>query len=128
MQVLDASAVVDLLLRNRRGRQVAQHLEDDLVAPELLDVEVTSAMARLTRGGLISESEARQALGALVRLPARRISTTPLVPRVWELRQALRVADAFYVACATALAAPLLTTDARLGSASIPGLTVIVVR
>ena len=128
MLVLDASAVVDLLLRNPRGLRVAQQLDDGLVAPELLDVEVTSALARLVRADRVSEPEARSALGRLVRLPARRVSAAPLGPRVWELRESLRIADAFYVACAAMLGLPLLTTDARLGAAAVPGVTVTVVR
>lgn len=128
MLVLDASAVVDLLLRNPRGRRVAERLDDALAAPDLLDVEVTSAFARLVRGDRIAAPEARRALAGLIRLPARRISTSLLVSRVWELRETVRIADGFYVACAAALGASLLTTDARIGAASIPGVTVTVVR
>jgi predicted nucleic acid-binding protein len=126
--VLDASAVVDLLLRNPRGRRVAERLDDALVAPDLLDVEVTSAFARLVRADSVSADDARRALAGLVRLPARRVHTALLVASAWELRQVVRVADAFYVACAAVLGVPLLTTDTRIGGASVPGVTVVVVR
>ena len=128
MLVLDASAAVDLLLRNARGRRVADRLEDALVAPDLLDVEVTSALARLVRAGSVTERDATQAVAGLLRLPARRISAALLVTLVWQLRENLRVADAFYVACAQTLGAALLTTDTRIGAASVPGVTVTVVR
>ena len=50
MIVLDASAVVELLLDTVTGRRVAMLIEDaalGLHAPHLLDVEVVSALRRL---------------------------------------------------------------------------------
>ena len=50
MIVLDASAAVELLLGTPVGARVAGLIESDaLLAPELLDVEVVSAVARLVR-------------------------------------------------------------------------------
>ena len=64
---------------------------------------------------------------ALNRLPLRGIPHRPLTARAWDLRDRVRVADAYYVACAEWARASLLTTDARLGRAALPGLTVTVV-
>ncbi len=63
---------------------------------------------------------AKVALSDLAALPVRRISHRPLVERCWELRHAVTVYDAAYVALAEALEIPLLTADARLSRA--PGL------
>ena len=59
MLVLDASAAVDVLARTIRGERVAEHLtRDDVAAPELLDVEVLSALWRLVRAGVLTEGAA----------------------------------------------------------------------
>src|SRR5687768_4201836 len=52
--VLDASAIVELLLGTARGRAVASRLEDPAVGlhvPHLADVEVTQALRRYEREG-----------------------------------------------------------------------------
>jgi predicted nucleic acid-binding protein len=59
-------------------------------------------------------------LGDLTVLPVRRVSHRLLVQRCWELRRAVTVYDAAYVALAEALGIALLTADARLSRA--PGL------
>jgi len=126
--VVDASAVVDLLLRKDLGRRVAAHLSDALVAPDLLYVEVCSAFARFVRAGSVDARAADDAVRRLARLPVTPTSSSLLMTRAWQLRDRVRMADAFYVACALAFRAPLLTTDSRLGAAALPGVTVTVVR
>jgi predicted nucleic acid-binding protein len=126
--VVDASAVVDVLLETGRGRRVAALLDDALVAPELLYVEVCSALARLVRANAIDKRDGDLAMRRAVRMPVTPMSNALLASRAWQLRERVRVSDAFYAACALAFAAPLLTTDARLGAAPLPGVTVTVVR
>jgi len=123
--VLDASAAVELLLGTDRGRRVAAHLRDELVvSPELLDVEVASAAARLERQAVLDRAGADEVVELLAGLPVDRVPHELLLPRAWALRGSLRLADAFYVACAQACSAVLLTCDARLarglnGSAAV---------
>ncbi len=126
--VIDASAVVELLLRTPRGVAVAERLERDMLAPELLDVEVVSACARLVRSGAVAPGHADAVVRQLVRFPADRIAHAPLITSVWALRDRVRVADAFYVACAAAFRAPLLTCDARLAAAPLARTAVLLVR
>jgi predicted nucleic acid-binding protein len=49
--------------------------------------------------------------------PVHRYSHDVLLPRIWELRRNVTACDAAYVALSEALAAPLVTCDARLKSA-----------
>lgn len=91
-----------------------------LTAPELIDLEVLSVWRRQVAGGSMKAGRAKVALSDLAALPVRRISHRPLVERCWELRHAVTVYDAAYVALAEALEIPLLTADARLSRA--PGL------
>ncbi|MGH8893691.1 MAG: type II toxin-antitoxin system VapC family toxin [Actinomycetes bacterium] len=129
MIVLDASAAVDLLLRNAVGRRVQElFARDELVlAPELIYVEVVSAMTRLVRAGTLADRDAVARINLLHRMPIRRLPHRPLVRRVWELHDRVRISDGFYVACAELVGGALLTTDQRLGRAALPGVTITVV-
>jgi predicted nucleic acid-binding protein len=129
MLVLDASAAVDLLLRSPRGRRVAEQLRSgDVAAPELIDVEVCSALARLQRGGAVTAVEADTAVRRLAAMPVRRLQHLLVLPVAWSLRDRVRVADAFYVACAHVTSGALVTCDARLAAAPLPGVPVTLVR
>ena len=125
MLVLDASAAVDLLARTTRGTQVAEQLaDDDVAAPELLDVEVLSGLWRLVRAGELTEAAAHTAAARLGTMPVLRISHRLLSEQAWALRHRVRMADAFYVSCAGLVGGVLITTDRRLARAPLPGVSV----
>ncbi len=128
MIVLDASAVVELVLGTEAGMEVARHLDDPEVglhAPHLLDVEVAQVVRRYVMSGAVTEERGRLALESLQSLDVERHGHEALLPRVWDLRENLTAYDAVYVALAEALDADLLTRDQRL--ANVPGLPVRVV-
>jgi predicted nucleic acid-binding protein len=121
MLVIDASAATDLLL----GRPAASAVEREIVAhefdlhsPHLLDIEVLSALRRLVRTGRTSATRADEAITDLLDLPVERYAHEVLAPRIWELRDNVSAYDAAYLALAEVVAAPLLTTDARLATAA----------
>lgn len=123
MTVLDASAVVEVLLGTALGRSVADRIADprlSLDAPHLLDVEVAQALRRLVNAGELEVEAAAVALDDLRALDIERHAHEPLLDRVWALRDNLTVYDAVYVALAEALDTTLLTCDARVGRA--PGI------
>lgn len=123
MIVLDASAVVELLLGTAPGRAVGSRLADPALGvhvPHLVDVEVAQALRRYVREGEIDAAEAVDALESLGELDVERHSHEPLLDRVWALRDNLTAYDAVYVALAEALDATLLTCDRRLARA--PGM------
>lgn len=123
MIVVDASAVLELLLRTPASRVVETRLFDGretLHAPHLLDVEVAQVIRRYASKSEIAPERGREVLVDLVDLPLRRYPHDILLPRIWELRENLTAYDAAYVALAEALEAPLLTRDKRL--AGSPGL------
>lgn len=120
MIVLDASAVVELLLGTPIGRQLAERLRFpriSLHAPHLVDIEVTQAVRRYVRAGALPADRGRLALEHLAELDLERYPHTPLLPRIWALRENLTAYDATYVALAEVLEAPLLTTDKHLATA-----------
>ncbi|GAA4846789.1 hypothetical protein GCM10023221_26860 [Luteimicrobium xylanilyticum] len=127
--VLDASAAVNTLVPGMLREATWRHLDGaELVAPALVDTEVLSAVARLERGGTISEAEANEAVDAWLRLPLDRVPGEVVAREVWGLRRTIRVADAHYVALARLLDAPLLTADTRLARAPLTGVTLVVVQ
>lgn len=91
---------------------------EQLVAPELVDLEVLSTLRRAVRGGRLDERRSGQALDDLAALPLRRIPHLPLLARAWGLRDNLTAYDAAYVALAESLRALLLTADGGIGKAS----------
>jgi predicted nucleic acid-binding protein len=124
MIVLDASALVELLLGTSAGRAVAARIADpevSLHAPNLADIEVAQTLRRYVREGEIDVASARAALGDLRALDVERHAHEPLLDRVWALRENLTAYDAVYVALAEVLDAKLLTCDGRLARA--PGLS-----
>ena len=123
MIVLDASAIVELLVGTSRGRAIAVRIADpalSLHVPHLADVEVAQALRRYEREGDIEAHEAASAIDHLGQLDLERHSHEPLLRRVWALRENLTAYDAVYVALAEALDTKVLTCDGRLARA--PGL------
>ena len=130
MIVLDASAIVELLLATRRGGAIAARLADpalSLHVPHLADVEVVQALRRYVRDGELDAASARSAIEDLGALDLERHPHEPLLDRVWALRQNLTAYDAAYVALAEALDAILLTCDGHLARAPGVGRRVEVV-
>jgi predicted nucleic acid-binding protein len=110
-----AAVFVDDGLSGQTAR--ARLRNEDVAAPELADLEVTSALRGLLRAGKIDRRRGAAALADLGRLPIRRAPHGKLLKRWWELRDNLSVYDASYVALAEMLDATLLTTDVRLSRA-----------
>lgn len=120
MIVADASAVVDLLTGDVERRQAIRdefHAARGVHAPDLLTLEVLSALARATRRKAMTAPEQQAALDVYASLRISRHRSHPLWPRIALLTARHSSYDAAYVALAEMLDAPLLTTDARLARA-----------
>jgi len=121
MIVLDASAVVELLLNSAAAERVHRRAfqEAELrFAPHLIDIEVAHVMRRYAASGEITGRRGEQAVDLLREMRLIRYSHERFLPRIWELRHNLTAYDAAYVALAESLPAPLLTRDARLAASS----------
>jgi predicted nucleic acid-binding protein len=123
--VVDASAAVEYLLRTVLGVRAADLLDvADLIAPELLDVEVVAVLRREVRFKRLATARAAEALADLRVWGVERVSHTTLLEGAWHLRGHVSAYDAFYVAAAQARGAALVTADGPLAHA--PGLGVVV--
>ena len=68
------------------------------------------------------------AIDALTQWPVRRIESRALASAAWQHHRNVTACDAFYVAAASALGVPLITTNGRLARAPGLGITVQHVR
>lgn len=120
MIVIDASALLELLLGTHRAERIASRAlapAERLHAPHLLDIEVAQALRKLVQLQDITAPRAEQALEDYASLVIDKHPHQDLLARIGQLRDSLTAYDGAYVALAEALDAPLLTCDARLGRA-----------
>lgn len=118
--MLDASVVVEYLVATpltAKARAVFRTTVEqgvELWAPDLIYAAVASALRRLVALKALAPRAGAVAVADLVRLPLAIAGTRPLMPRAWDLRDAVTPYDACYVALAERLQVPLVTADRRL--------------
>lgn len=120
--VVDASLVTAALVDGGPDGQWAESvlLSDDLSAPHLLLAEVDAILRRASLGGQITADVATLAHGDLLALRIELFPYGAFADRAWELRSNVTPHDAWYVALAEALEAPLGTLDRKLSRAAGP--------
>lgn len=120
MIVVDASAIVEMLLHTVAGVRITPYVQtttSTVHSPHLLDAEVAHVVRRYTLAGDIDMERGAEMVSILRDLIIHRHDHRPLLGRVWELRHSVGAYDALYVALAETLDAPLLTADSRLATA-----------
>jgi len=127
MKVVDASAMIDLLIGSERAGQLASILDDDLFAPDLLIAEVLAFLRRMTARSSITAADADALADVFGSAPVEYVPVWPQAHRVWELRDTVSPYDASYVAVAEELRTALVTTDLHLARAVAGIVPVIVV-
>jgi predicted nucleic acid-binding protein len=116
--VLDASAMVTLLISGRAAVTVARRIEGaEVHVPAHFDAEVLSALGRLQRSSELSVADVADRLDMLAAAPFERHAVAPLLASAWDRRGNVRLVDALYVALADELGGPLITLDRGLASA-----------
>ncbi len=120
--VVDASTVIAALVDGGPDGRWAEEVlaGQHLVGPHLLPVEVANVLRRSALGGDVSADSASLAHADLLDLPMDLYPYAPFADRVWELRPSVTSYDAWYVALAEGLDAPLATLDLRLASSPGP--------
>jgi predicted nucleic acid-binding protein len=105
--VVDASAMVDVLLGGSLGEAVARRLSGHVLhGPAHLDAECLSALGRLSRAGHVPPATVEGQLDRLAAAPIERHPVADLLRGAWARR----------VELAESLGLPLVTTDGRLAA------------
>ena len=120
--VVDASMLVAALVDSGADGRWAEPLlaSDSLAAPHLIMAEAANILRRSAVIGAISAEQASLAHADLLDLRVELFPYAPFAPRIWVLRENVTCYDAWYVAIAEALNAPLATLDVRLAKAPGP--------
>lgn len=121
MVVIDASVLVELILRTPAGVTLEARIREELplvCAPHLIDIEAAHVLRRFVLRGEIGAERGKTAFRDLAEFPIFRYPHPPLLAGIWLLRNNLSAYDASYVELAEMLQAPLLTRDRRLAGSS----------
>ena len=122
MIAIDASALIHALIDPDGAPEVEAAFSDrerSVIAPHLIDLEVTQTLRRLVRTKELTAERGHFVLGQMLLLPLERMPHANLIARIWQLRENVTAYDAAYIALAELYQAPLLTRDRKF--LSIPG-------
>ena len=120
MIVVDASVVAAAVADDGDDGDTARArlAGEQLLAPDILDLEVVSVVRTALVSGRMDARRAAMAVEDLGDLAIERVWTPVLLPRVWELGPDLTPYDAAYLSLGEALGVTVVTADRRLAQAA----------
>ena len=117
--VVDTSAIIAVIVRAPERPALIRHTAGaSLVAPASLHWEVGNAFSAMFRRHRISLPEVRQALESYHKMSLRFVDVDLAESLELSERLGLYAYDAYMVACALNLRAPLLTLDKQLAASA----------
>ena len=114
MSVIDASALIEILLKDETAAKSRRLLSHDLFAPAILIPETVNALKKSTRLKLVTKAIARDKVAFLSLLPIDLVPMQRLSLEIWQLSDSLSAYDACYVSLAMQLGHTLITNDRKL--------------
>jgi predicted nucleic acid-binding protein len=121
--VIDASALVECLVSRDQEDACLAWLSasiqqaDELWAPDLIHLEVGSALRKLVRRGFLPAARAERSLRHGLQLPLTIVPASALVVPAWGWRDSMTIYDAAYAALARITKATVVTRDRKFGRA-----------
>lgn len=129
MIVPDASVVVEVLKRSASGVALSKRFAtEELIAPDLIDVEVASALRRSWLRGDMTDEDVRSTMDILLGLRIRRVPDRVLVRASTAWWNNVTAYDAMYLAAAVLFDATVVTVDGPLSRAPITDVVIENVR
>lgn len=117
--VLDASALVDLLIAGENASWVIDRITDhSLHAPAHMPAEVLTALHGVLRRGWALPEPAEAVLHRLAGMPIELVDVRDLLGATWVRRDRHSLTDALYVELAARLDTVVVTADRRLARAT----------
>jgi predicted nucleic acid-binding protein len=120
MIVIDASAMIELLVLGKFAKEITQFLLEGnqvICAPDLLRAEVLQTLRKLETKS--NAARIQEALQDFVSMPIEYYSHEPLIKRVWQLRKNFTSYEAIYIALTEGLGGTLLTSDRAMASSRV---------
>lgn len=114
MSVIDASALIEILLKDETAAKSRRLLSHDLFAPAILIPETVNALKKSARLKLVTKAIAREKIAYLSLLPIDLVPMQRLALEIWQLSDSLSAYDACYVSLAMQLEHTLITNDRKL--------------
>ncbi len=114
MSVIDASALIEILLKDETAAKSRRLLSHDLFAPAILIPETVNALKKSARLKLVTKAIAREKIAYLSLLPIDLVPMQRLALEIWQLSESLSAYDACYVSLAMQLEHTLITNDRKL--------------
>ena len=117
--VIDASALLDLVISSRAGPALSARLDGcSLHAPGHVDAEVLASLGHLEQTGSLSSDAVLRYAETVAAAPIERHAVAGLMAGAWRRRDHLPLSVALYVELARALGATLVTSDPALARAT----------
>ncbi len=131
--VIDASAIIELLLDDERSDKLYEflqerHEEERWVAPEFCLLECTNAIWKCVRKARLTEEESRSVMTSLHNFPLRYVQSEAYLDETLRLalRHKLPACDSCYLALAADFGCLLVSLDrGQLRAAGAEGLSLI---
>ena len=114
MSVIDASALIEILLKDETASKSRSLLAHDLFAPAILIPETVNALKKSVRLKSLTKLIAREKVALLSVMPVDLVPMQRLSLDIWELSDTFSAYDACYVSLAKQLDHTLITTDRKL--------------
>ncbi len=118
--IVDASVAAMWFLPEQYSENAALLLipEYQLMAPDLIHLEVGSALLKAMRRDEVTPGDGAEVLSALLPAAVRLLPSTDHVERAFDIARSHggSIYDALYIALARTLEAPLITADRRLAT------------
>lgn len=129
--VIDASVLVDVFGLNSQRSQTARGFlstNETFRAPDILIAETFSGLRRMWLRNIFEFQHFAKSLTSLLALPIELTRSEQLVFSAIRYRSNVSAKDSLYVALASELNCPLITTDMRLSRAPGLGCEVVVLQ